>query len=105
MDTGSRAELLAANLTVDEIQRYLEVDSLSYLSIDRLLEATGATGAGFCNACLTGDYPVEIPADLAEGMFEAIGKVKDLERPGTPVSVGYGHELPTEDAPRLFPRA
>ena len=105
MDTGSRAELLAANLTVDEIQRYLEVDSLSYLTIDRLLEATGATGAGFCNACLTGDYPVEIPADLAEGMFEAIGKVKDLERPGTPVSVGYGHELPTEDASRLFPRA
>ena len=105
MDTGSRAELLAANLTVDEIQRYLEVDSLSYLSIDRLLEATGATGAGFCNACLTGDYPVEIPADLAEGMFESMGRVKDLERPGTPVSVGYGHELPTEDASRLFPRA
>jgi amidophosphoribosyltransferase len=105
MDTGSRAELLAANLTVDEIQRYLEVDSLSYLSIDRLLEATGATGAGFCNACLTGDYPVEIPADLAEGMFEDMGRVKDLERPGTPVSLGYGHELPTEDASRLFPRA
>ena len=105
MDTGSRAELLAANLTVDEIQRYLEVDSLSYLSIDRLLEATGATGAGFCNACLTGDYPVEIPADLAEGMFESMGRVKDLERPGTPVSVGYGDELPTEDASRLFPRA
>ncbi|MDH3753657.1 MAG: amidophosphoribosyltransferase [Acidimicrobiia bacterium] len=64
MDTGTRGELLAANLTVDEIQSYLEVDSLSYLTLDRLVAATGATGAGFCDACLTGEYPVEIPIDL-----------------------------------------
>jgi len=60
MDTGSRAELLAANLTVEEITDYLGVDSLSYLTIDRLVEATGTSGAGFCSACLTGEYPVAI---------------------------------------------
>src|SRR5690606_33422354 len=46
MDTGTRGELLAANLTVDEIRDYLDVDTLSYLTLDRLLEATGAVNAG-----------------------------------------------------------
>jgi amidophosphoribosyltransferase len=70
MDTGTRGELLAANLTVDEIREYLNVDSLAYLSLDRLIEATGAVGAGFCDACLTGDYPVEIPLTLSKRVLE-----------------------------------
>ena len=65
MDTGSKGQLLAANLTVDEIQRYLEVDSLSYLQLEDLLTATGAMGAGFCDACLTGEYPIEIPLEFS----------------------------------------
>jgi amidophosphoribosyltransferase len=65
MDTGARGELLAANLTVDEIREYLNVDSLAYLTLDRLIEATGAVGAGFCDACLTGEYPVEVPLSLS----------------------------------------
>jgi amidophosphoribosyltransferase len=64
MDTGARGELLAANLTVDEIRDYLNVDSLAYLQLDRLVAATGAHGAGFCDACLTGTYPVSIPVAL-----------------------------------------
>ena len=70
MDTGDRAELLAANLTIGEIQDYLGVDSLAYLTIDRLMEATGAVGAGFCTACLTGDYPVDVPVDLRKDVLE-----------------------------------
>ncbi len=69
MDTGTRGELLAANLTVDEIKDYLGVDSLSYLTLDRLTEATGAQNAGFCSACLTGEYPVEIPEPLATAVL------------------------------------
>ena len=38
MDTGARGELLAANMTVDEIRDYLNVDSLAYLTLDRLIE-------------------------------------------------------------------
>jgi amidophosphoribosyltransferase len=71
MDTGDRGQLLAANLTVDEIRDYLGVDSLSYLDLDRLVEATGATGAGFCHACLTGDYPIAIPDRLSKQVLEA----------------------------------
>lgn len=71
MDTGSRGELLAANLGVDEIRRYLGVDSLSYLTLDRLVAAIGAPGAGFCDACLTGTYPVEIPVEIGKTVLEA----------------------------------
>ncbi len=70
MDTGSRSELLAANLTVDEIREYLNVDTLSYLDLDHLVEATGAVGAGFCSACLTGDYPIDIPVNLTKQLLE-----------------------------------
>jgi amidophosphoribosyltransferase len=70
MDTGSRGELLAANMTVDEIREYLDVDTLSYLGLDRLIAATGATNAGFCDACLSGNYPVAVPDRDTKHMLE-----------------------------------
>jgi amidophosphoribosyltransferase len=70
IDTGNRGELLAAQLTVDEIRDYFGADSLAYLILDRLQEATGAFGAGFCNACFTGDYPVEVPVTLRKDVLE-----------------------------------
>jgi amidophosphoribosyltransferase len=77
MDTGTRGELLAANLTVAEIQEYLGVDTLAYLELDRLVDATGAVGAGFCDACLTGEYPVTIPENLTKGLLETGGEVSE----------------------------
>jgi amidophosphoribosyltransferase len=70
MDTGRKGDLLAANLSVDEIANYLNVDSMAYLTLDRLVDAIGATGAGFCDACLTGRYPVEVPVDLTKAVLE-----------------------------------
>jgi amidophosphoribosyltransferase len=70
MDTGDRSELLAANLSVGEIQEYLGVDSLAYLTLDRLMEATGAVNAGFCDACLTGEYPVEVEIGQRKSVLE-----------------------------------
>ncbi|MFM8861956.1 MAG: amidophosphoribosyltransferase [Acidimicrobiia bacterium] len=70
MDTGTRGELLAANMSIEEIREYLNVDSLAYLTLDRLLTATGAVGAGFCDACLTGDYPVAIPDEVGKHILE-----------------------------------
>jgi amidophosphoribosyltransferase len=70
MDTGDRADLIAANMSVGEIADFLGVDSLAYITIDRLVEATGAAGAGFCSACLTGEYPVEVPVDLRKDVLE-----------------------------------
>ena len=103
MDTGARSELLAANLTVDEIREYLEVDSLTYLTLEHLLEATGAVGAGFCDACLTGTYPIEIPVNLSKGVLE-VGEGPPPER-AMPVRDGDPDmEMPTDAANRLFGR-
>jgi len=74
MDTGTRAELLAANLTLREIQEYLRLDSLAYLELDRLIAATGTPASGFCSACLTGEYPVEVPVEVGR---EVLGERQD----------------------------
>jgi amidophosphoribosyltransferase len=64
LDTGTRGELLAANLSTSEIQDFLGADSLAYLTLDRLITAVDAPGAGFCAACATGEYPTEVPVTL-----------------------------------------
>jgi amidophosphoribosyltransferase len=60
MDTGDRSTLLAADRSIDEVREFLEVDSLSYLDLIGLLDATGIEGDVFCTACLSGDYPTEV---------------------------------------------
>ena len=65
MDTGRRSELLAADRSVGEIRNYLGADSLAYLELPRLVAATGASPTAFCDACLTGRYPVPIVEELA----------------------------------------
>jgi amidophosphoribosyltransferase len=70
IDTGDRTELLASSLTVEEIRDYLNVDTLAYIQLDRLTAATGAPGAGFCDACFTGAYPVDVPVTLRKHVLE-----------------------------------
>jgi amidophosphoribosyltransferase len=85
IDTGIRDELLAYTHTVEQIRQYLNVDTLHYLSLDRLVEATGAVGAGFCDACFTGNYPVEVPVTLGKHVLEE----PVLVPPGTPVQGAF----------------
>jgi amidophosphoribosyltransferase len=70
IDTGDRTELIAHNLDLDAMREYFDLDSLAYLSLDRLVTATGAGGAGFCDACFTGDYPVPVPVTLRKTVLE-----------------------------------
>jgi len=61
IDTPTRSELVAASHSVEEINRYVTSDSLSYLSHDGMMSAVGtASGDGFCSACFTGNYPVAL---------------------------------------------
>lgn len=79
MDTGTLGELLAANLTVNEIRDYLNVDSLAFLSLERMREAINQAGTGqpgFCDACLTGNYPTEIPVNLNKAKAELDAKIE-----------------------------
>jgi amidophosphoribosyltransferase len=67
IDFASRAELVAAGLEVDEIRRSIGADSLGYVSLEGLIEATTIAAENLCSACFTGEYPIEIPADLSRG--------------------------------------
>ncbi len=96
MDTGSRGELLAANMEVDEIRDYLGVDTLSYLTLDRLVDAVAAPGAGFCCACLTGDYPVEITASAAKGVLDTVAE--DVDEQAAQITLGLLDDEPGDDS-------
>jgi amidophosphoribosyltransferase len=86
MDTGRRSELLAADLSVGEIRSYLGADSLAYLELPRLVAATGASPTAFCNACLTGEYPVPIVEELV-GELNSEDGAPDPLGPGTATSL------------------
>jgi amidophosphoribosyltransferase len=63
VDTPSRAELIGATHTVAEICKYVEADSLAYLSLDGLRTAVGSQQNSYCTSCYTGVYPVAFPRD------------------------------------------
>jgi amidophosphoribosyltransferase len=65
IDIPDRDELVAAGSTISELERFLDVDSLEYLTLENLIEAIGAPGVGFCTACLTGNYPVAVPVSVS----------------------------------------
>jgi len=60
VDTPHKSELIAANSPVDEIRRFVEADSLGYLSLASLRKAVADENHEFCYACYTGDYPTEL---------------------------------------------
>jgi len=63
IDTPTREELLASHQSVEEIRRFITADSLGYLSWDGLysFNGEGHPATGFCDACFSGNYPVEVP--------------------------------------------
>ena len=67
MDTSDQNRLLASSMSVDEIRRFLGVETLGYLSLPGLVGSVGGGAAGFCTACLSGEYPTDVSA--AEGKF------------------------------------
>ena len=60
IDTPSQSELLAAQKTRLQIQRFIAADSLAYLSYEGMIQATGLPESVFCTSCFTGIYPVSI---------------------------------------------
>ncbi|GAA2684279.1 amidophosphoribosyltransferase [Streptomyces lunalinharesii] len=61
IDFATRAELIANGLSVEEIGKSLGADSLSYISIDGMIEATAIDKPKLCRACFDGEYPMELP--------------------------------------------
>jgi amidophosphoribosyltransferase len=67
IDTPTKSELIGATHTVGEIQKYLRVDSLGYLSEEGLLQAMPEGSGPYCTACFTGRYPVALGESIKNG--------------------------------------
>jgi amidophosphoribosyltransferase len=63
VDTPSRSELIAATHTIEEIRKYVQADTLAYLSLEGLRSAVGSDQGSYCTSCYTGVYPVAFPRD------------------------------------------
>lgn len=63
IDFATRAELIANGISVDEICRSIGADSLSYVSLEAMVEATRVPKDSLCRACFDGEYPVGLPSD------------------------------------------
>ncbi len=63
IDTPTRKELIGSSHRVEEIRRYLDADSLGYLSLEGMLKAVGGDEGRFCHACFTGRYEVGFPQE------------------------------------------
>ena len=61
IDTPQRKELIASRLSVEQIRRFLGVNSLKYLSLQGMLKATGQDPKSFCTACFSDDYRIPVP--------------------------------------------
>lgn len=60
IDIPTHKELIAATHSLEEIRKYLRVDSIAYLTVKSMHQAVSDhKGGGFCDACFTGNYPVE----------------------------------------------
>ena len=70
IDFPDRSKLMAANNTVDEIRKYLNADSLHYLSQAGMVAATGQKKEAFCMACYDGNYPVAYDPLLDKHIIE-----------------------------------
>jgi len=72
VDFGTREELIAHRMSVDEIRLHIGADTLHFLSLASMMRAIGRA-AGYCNACYTGVYPLEVePEQTKEGFEKSI---------------------------------
>jgi amidophosphoribosyltransferase len=58
VDTPTKEELIASKMNVEEIRKYIEADSLAYLSIESIIKAINDKRENYCFACFDGNYPV-----------------------------------------------
>lgn len=78
IDTDTQDQLISANMTHDEVCRQIGCDSLAFISLAGLRESIHSDHSGYCDACFSGDYPVDIPESLQRTSFLAFAK-KEVE--------------------------
>lgn len=69
IDTDTQDQLIAANMTNEEMCDFIGCDSLAFISVQGLHNAVCSEHEGFCDACFTGNYPAEIPDSIKAKSF------------------------------------
>ncbi len=85
VDMATRAELVAAHNSEEEIGELVGADSLHYLSIEATIEATNMMQGSHCVACFTGNYPSEVPLQLDKLALEVSDSDEARDRHALPV--------------------
>lgn len=89
VDMATKAELIAANHSIEEIRQHIGADSLGFLSLEGLNRATGQAPEDLCNACFTGIYPLNVQMQMekleaARTKEPALAAAESLNRAGRP---------------------
>jgi amidophosphoribosyltransferase len=77
IDTPTRSELIASSSSVEEIRRFIEADTLAYLSREGMYTYFNGQSQGFCDACFSGNYPVHFEDEghtRQLHLFEAVSR-------------------------------
>lgn len=97
IDTDTQDQLIAATMPVEEICKQVGADSLAFITLEGLRSAIHTRHDGFCEACFSGKYPLEVPEEIQEKSFLS-GKVpvdessalRDTHEAGEPVLQSNG---------------
>ena len=69
VDMGAYSNLIAHNRSLEQIRLHIQADSLVYLSLDGMMRAVNRS-EGYCQACFTGNYPINVDVSSAKTGFE-----------------------------------
>ncbi|MEO7131809.1 MAG: amidophosphoribosyltransferase [Dermatophilaceae bacterium] len=98
IDFATRAELVGAGLSIEEIRASIGADSLGHISEEGMIAATNQPEDRLCTACFTGRYPIELPEDgqIGKHVFETLpldvrtGHDRSVDVDGVTPGLGFG---------------
>jgi len=70
VDTPERRQLIASRKTISEIRKFIGADTLNYLNLKSLIEASGQKKDTLCQACFIGKYPMKVNYNFKKDIFE-----------------------------------
>jgi amidophosphoribosyltransferase len=71
VDMATKSELIASNMSIDEIRDYVKADSLGFLSEDGLISAVKGNKSQYCLGCFTGQYPIPVQLEMNKLVLES----------------------------------
>ena len=70
IDIDSKENLIACQMSIEEIAKEIGADSLGYLSIEGVKNIAENAKCNFCTGCFTGEYPIRVPKEMPKDKFE-----------------------------------